>query len=142
MYTTLFRYAYRQTRNWHDAEDIAQQAILECLATGRGGEIKLAQRAAKYRVYNRKRQINQFTAHQEGLARPLACEPDPDREESDRVTRAMGRLIAEDRDVLVASIVDGLKAEKLAKRLRVNRNLARWRKRRALQALKAEYLAC
>ena len=138
-----------RTRDREMARDLAQDALMAALTALRSGALRDAERLAAF-VYGVGRNIaNNYLRRQQGAPLVVPLEPesviDPRRPDSleERqqrllAQRALAALPAGEREVLMLTLVDGLKPAEIAARLRQGVDVIRTRKSRALKKVTAE----
>jgi RNA polymerase sigma factor (sigma-70 family) len=131
------------------AQDLAQDALLAALVELRAGSLRDGERLAAF-VYGVGRNIaNNYLRRQRAAPIQVTIEPDalagPRRSdnlhEQERLrlaTAALRLLPAQDREILVLTLVEGLKPGEIALRLRKHVDVIRTRKSRALKKVAAE----
>lgn len=134
-----------RTRDREAARDLAQEAMIAALGALRKNQLRDPGRLAGF-VYGIARNVlnNHFRQRQ---AQPVAVEltpesawfvPEDDLESAERqraLRRGLTQLDAEDRAVLVMTLVDNLKPGEIARRLGLSAEVVRTRKSRALKRL-------
>jgi RNA polymerase sigma-70 factor (ECF subfamily) len=136
-----------QTRDPSLAEDLAQETMMAALVALRAGRLRATDRLAAF-IYGVAR--NLLNDHRRGrraqpdvpISPEMCLAPDPDRvEERERenmVRRALDSLPPPDREVLVLTLVEGLKPGAIARRLGLTPDVCRARKSRALKKVVEE----
>lgn len=140
----LLRYAYRQTGDWAEAQDIASEAFVRLLESIERyqpqGSTLLAwlYRVARNLAIDRRRRMGRHPeiALQEVLAAAPAAEAEFSAEAHDLV-QALAALSAEHREVLLLRFREGLSAQEVAAALGRSPAAVRALQHRALQALRS-----
>jgi RNA polymerase sigma factor (sigma-70 family) len=136
----------------HDSEmarDLAQEALVAALTALRSGALRDAERLGAF-VYGVGRNVaNNYLRRQQGAPVLVPLDPDdvidtgrPDNlEDQERrllAGRALGALAAGEREILMLTLVEGLKPGEIAARLELGVDVIRTRKSRALKKVVAE----
>jgi RNA polymerase sigma factor (sigma-70 family) len=136
----------------HDSEmarDLAQEALVAALTALRSGALRDAERLGAF-VYGVGRNVaNNYLRRQQGSPVLVPLDPDdvidpgrPDNlEDQERrllAGRALGTLAAGEREILMLTLVEGLKPGEIAARLELGVDVIRTRKSRALKKVVAE----
>jgi RNA polymerase sigma factor (sigma-70 family) len=137
--------AYARTRDAELARDIAQDVLMAALSGLRAGRLRDDEKLAGF-VHGTLRNLlnNSFRSagrrpHTEPLApeHALVTPPDPvvAAERADLVRGALRALGADDRKILLMTLVDGLKPGEIAQRTGLSDDVVRARKSRALKRI-------
>jgi RNA polymerase sigma factor (sigma-70 family) len=138
-----------RVRDREMARDLAQEALMACIGAIRAGQLRDAERLGAF-VYGVARNLaNNYHRKRRGAPVEVPLDPEgsfaggPDdraEEEEKRVLaeRALAVLAADERQVLVMTLVDGLKPGDIASRLALSSDVVRTRKSRALKKVIAE----
>ncbi len=132
------------------ARDLAQEALLAALTSLRAGALRDAERLAAF-VYGVGRNIvNNYLRRQQAAPPVVLLDPDgvtepgrpdnlEDQEQRRLAERALGTLAAGEREILLLTLVEGLKPGEIAARLGEGSDVVRTRKSRALKKVVAEF---
>jgi RNA polymerase sigma factor (sigma-70 family) len=137
----LVNYAYRRTHNWHDAEDVAQEALACLLAQGKmDAPLKYQHSVICNLIVSHNRQ-NEVRIRKSPLVAISIEVIDPRTNEiADQIKRAMANLSDDDQAILRASVIDGLSGKQMEKQFGLNSALVRKRKQLALKKLKRQLI--
>jgi RNA polymerase sigma-70 factor (ECF subfamily) len=131
------------------ARDLAQEALVSALTALRSGALRDAERLAAF-VYGVGRNVaNNYLRRQQGMPVHVPLEPDSivgpagpdhleDQERRGLAQRALAVLAAGEREILMLTLVEGLKPGEIAARLDAGVDVIRTRKSRALKKVVAE----
>jgi RNA polymerase sigma factor (sigma-70 family) len=133
-----------RTRDADLARDLTQETLLAVIQALRKGQVRDAERVEAFIAGVARNVINNHKRRR--LRRPevqldddtLAVAPDGEREDAERrrlLAGALTLLSAADRQLLLLTLVDGLKSGEIARRLGVSPDVARTRKSRALKRI-------
>lgn len=132
-----------RTRDPEAARELTQEVLLAVLQALRSGQMKEPEKLSAF-VYGTARNLvsNYFRARGQQLRAEslsldlLIAQPTDDREHTERmnlVHRAMERLNAIDRKILLMTLVEGLKSGEIASQLNLTPEVVRQRKSRAVK---------
>jgi RNA polymerase sigma-70 factor, ECF subfamily len=129
-----------RTRNIDLARDLTQETLIAVLQAARSGRIRDTERVAAFvhgvarNIVNnhvrsaRSRAEEPIDDHSHGLH---AIDDAPERERHAMVTRGLEELSPSDREILLMTLVDGLKPGEIADKLGLTAEVVRTRKSRA-----------